>query len=100
MNGFKRHRAEIKSEKGETIHLIYDENADILEVFFGENEPATGVELTDHILLRLNRETGRTVSLTLFHFSIEIDFKSLSVCSSSGLLTPFSFPTGEPYPSE
>ena len=70
MSGFKRHRAEIKSEKGETIHLLYDENADILEVFFGENEPATGVELTDHILLRLNRETGRTVSLTLFHFSI------------------------------
>ncbi|MDZ7261317.1 MAG: DUF2283 domain-containing protein [candidate division KSB1 bacterium] len=38
--------------------------------FFGENEPATGVELTDHILLRLNQTTGRAVSLTILHFSI------------------------------
>jgi hypothetical protein len=36
----------------------------------GENEPATGVELTDNILLRLNQTTGRAVSLTLLHFSI------------------------------
>jgi hypothetical protein len=41
-----------------------------MEILFGENEPATGIELTDHILLRLNRKTGRPVSLTLLHFSI------------------------------
>jgi uncharacterized protein YuzE len=70
MNDLNIHRAETKSENGETVNLKYDENADILEIFFGENESATGVELTDHILLRLNQKTGRIVSLTFLHFSI------------------------------
>ncbi|GAB4395652.1 MAG: hypothetical protein Fur0044_54320 [Anaerolineae bacterium] len=56
--------------KGEVVCLVYDEAEDILEAFFGDNEPATGIELTDHILLRLNQTTGRVVSLTLLHFSI------------------------------
>jgi hypothetical protein len=70
MNDLKPHQTETKARNGETVRLVYDETEDILEVFFGENEPATGVELTDHILLRLNQTTGRAVSLTLFHFSI------------------------------
>lgn len=55
---------------GEKIQLAYDETGDVLDFFFGENEPATGVELTDHILLRLNQKTGRAVSLTICHFAI------------------------------
>jgi hypothetical protein len=55
---------------GEKIRLAYDESEDLLDIFFGENEPATGVELTDHILLRLNWKTGRAVSLTIHHVSI------------------------------
>jgi len=42
----------------------------MLDIFFGENEPATGVELTDHILLRVNQQTGRAVSLTICHLAI------------------------------
>ncbi len=42
----------------------------MLDIFFGENESATGVELTDHILLRVNQQTGRAVSLTIRHLSI------------------------------
>lgn len=49
---------------------VYDEDGDILDIFFGENEPATGIELTDHIVLRLDQTTGRAVSLTILHFSI------------------------------
>jgi hypothetical protein len=70
MNNLKLHRTEAMTRNGETVRLVYDETEDILEVFFGDNEPATGVELTDHILLRLNQTTGRAVSLTLLHFSI------------------------------
>ncbi len=70
MSKLKTHQTETKSESGQTIRLTYDEDADMMEMFFGENEAATGVELTDHILLRLNRETGRVVSLTFLHFSI------------------------------
>lgn len=70
MSDLKIHRTEAQGTNGETIRLVYDEEADILDVFFGENKSATGIELTDHILLRLNQETGRPVSLTLLHFSI------------------------------
>ena len=42
----------------------------MLEIFFGTNEPATGIELTDHIVLRLNLQTKRAVSLLLLDFSI------------------------------
>lgn len=70
MGDSKLHRTEVKSTNGETIRFVYDESGDMLDIFFGENETATGVELTDHILLRLNRTNGRAVSLTLLHFSI------------------------------
>ncbi len=55
---------------GTPVRFVYDQDADILEVFFGENEPATGVELTDQIVMRLNKQTRRAVSLLLLHFSI------------------------------
>ena len=42
----------------------------LLEIFFGVNEPATGVDLTDHIVLRLNQQTKRAISLMLLDFSI------------------------------
>jgi hypothetical protein len=70
MSDLKLHRTEVRAANGETIRLVYDEDEDMLDIFFGENEPATGVELTDHILLRLNQTTGRAVSLTLLHFSV------------------------------
>ncbi len=70
MSELKLHRSEVLSANGEKIRLVYDENEDLLDIFFGENEPATGVELTDHILLRVNLQTGRAVSLTICHFSI------------------------------
>lgn len=70
MNDLKLHRSEVLAANGEKVRLVYDEGEDMLDIFFGENEPATGVELTDHILLRLNQSTGRVVSLTICHFSI------------------------------
>lgn len=70
MSDLKLHRSEILAANGEKIRLVYDEGEDILDIFFGANEPATGVELTDHILLRVDQETGRAVSLTICHLSI------------------------------
>ncbi len=55
---------------GTPVRLVHDQEADILEIFFGTNEPATGVELTDHIILRLNQQTKRAISLLLIDFSI------------------------------
>jgi len=63
-------KTEITATDGTPVRLVYDREADILEIFFGQNEPGTGVELTDHILLRLNSQTRRAISVTVLHFSI------------------------------
>jgi hypothetical protein len=63
-------KTEITADDGTPVRMDYDEEADILEIFFGENEPATGVELTDYIVLRFNQQSRRAVSLTLLHFSV------------------------------
>jgi hypothetical protein len=60
----------ITAYDGTPVRLVYDQEADILEIFFGANEPATGVDLTDHIILRLNQQTKRAVSILLLDFSI------------------------------
>ncbi|MGD9972970.1 MAG: DUF2283 domain-containing protein [Desulfatirhabdiaceae bacterium] len=60
----------LRMKNNEGIRFAYDEEGDTLEIFFGENEPATGVEITDDILLRLNKAAGRAISLTIHHFSI------------------------------
>jgi len=57
-------------EHDQNIRLAYDEQADMLDIFFGENRKGAGVELTEHILLRLDRESGRAISLSILDFSI------------------------------
>jgi hypothetical protein len=70
MNKLNLYKTEISAEDGTPIRLVYDQEADILDIFFGKNEPATGVELTDQILLRLNQKTKRAISLMVLDFSI------------------------------
>ena len=70
MNQLSLYKTQITATDGTPVRLIYDQEADMLEIFFAENEPATGIELTDHIILRFNRQTRRAVSLVLLHFSI------------------------------
>ncbi len=60
----------IIAQDGTPTRLVYDAEGDILEIFFGDNKPATGVELTDHLILRVHQESGRAVSLTILEFSI------------------------------
>jgi hypothetical protein len=50
--------------------INYDEISDTLTVTFSSGEKATGIELNDHILLRLNKAERRAVGLTLFEYSI------------------------------
>lgn len=64
------HKTEITADDGTPVRMVYDQEADILEIFFGKNEPATGIELTDYIILRFNQQSRRAVSLTLLHFSV------------------------------
>ena len=48
----------------------YDEVSDTLYISFAPGEAATGIELNDHILLRVNKEERRAVGLTFFEYSL------------------------------
>ncbi len=48
----------------------YDETSDTLYVSFSPSEKATGIELNDHILLRINKAERKAVGLTLFEYSL------------------------------
>lgn len=70
MSALKLQRTEMVAQDGTLVRLVYDDEADILEIFFGENGPATGLELTNYIILRLDRKAKRILSVILRHFSI------------------------------
>ena len=48
----------------------YDEVSDTLYVSFIPSEHATGIELTPHILLRLNKQERKAVGLTFLEYSL------------------------------
>lgn len=48
----------------------YDAESDTLYVAFEPGESATGIELNEHILLRLDKSKTRAVGLTLFEYSV------------------------------
>jgi uncharacterized protein YuzE len=50
--------------------LSYDEVSDTLYISFAPGEAATGLELTDHILLRVNKSERRAIGLTLLDYSL------------------------------
>jgi uncharacterized protein YuzE len=50
--------------------LDYDEMSDTLYVSFEPGEKATGIELNEHILLRINKNERRAVGLTFFEYSL------------------------------
>ncbi len=59
----------------------YDEVSDTLYISFEPKVKATGVELNDHILLRIDKQEGKAVGLTFFEYSLlaqktEIGFRS------------------------
>jgi len=48
----------------------YDEESDTLYISFAPGEPGTGIELNDHILLRINKPERRAVGLTFLDYSV------------------------------
>lgn len=52
-----------------TEHYEYDEQGDVLDVYFGQKRPAWTIELTDHIMLSLDRPTEQAVALSFLDFS-------------------------------
>ena len=54
---------------GEPI-INYDEASDTLYVSFISGKKATGIELNDHILLRIDKKMGQAIGLTFFDYSL------------------------------
>ena len=48
----------------------YDETSDTFYVSFASGEKATGIELSEHILLRINKAERGAVGLTFFEYSL------------------------------
>ena len=48
----------------------YDEISDTLNVSFEPGEKATGIELNEHILLRININERRAIGLTFLEYSL------------------------------
>ena len=50
--------------------INYDEMSDTLYVSFEPGTKATGIELNEHILLRINKNKRKAVGLTFFEYSL------------------------------
>ena len=49
--------------------IRYDEPADVLYIAFCPGESATGLSLSEHILLRVNKRDRRAIGITLIGYS-------------------------------
>lgn len=54
------------------VRITYDPEGDILHVTFGQPTAATGYQLSDQILLRVDPQTQRAVGMTIFNFSVHV----------------------------
>ena len=48
----------------------YDEISDTLYISFEPRKEATGIELNDHILLRVDKERRKAIGITFFEYSL------------------------------
>ena len=54
----------------EPVRITYDPDGDILYLTFGQPTAATGYQLSDQILLRVNPKTQSVAGLTICNYSI------------------------------
>jgi len=50
--------------------IRYDEMSDSLYITFEVGKPATGIELNDQILLRIDKDERKAVGITIFDYSL------------------------------
>jgi uncharacterized protein YuzE len=59
------------------IQFNYDEMSDTLYITFAPGEQATGIELNDYLLMRINKKERRAVGLTIFEYSVWVQSTEL-----------------------
>lgn len=52
------------------VRITYDPEGDILYITFGQPTAATGYQLSDQILLRVDPQTQKAAGLTILNFSV------------------------------
>ena len=52
--------------------ITYDPEGDILYITFDQPTAATGYQLSDQLLLRVNPQTQHVAGLTIFNFSVHV----------------------------
>jgi uncharacterized protein YuzE len=69
------------------VRISYDPTGDILYVTFGQPITATGYQLSDQLLLRVDAQSREAAGLTIFNFSIhEQDSQGIPLPGLSGAL--------------
>jgi uncharacterized protein YuzE len=79
-----------------SIHIAvdYDSEGDILYITFGKPRAATGYQLSDQLLLRLDKKTDTVAGITIFNFAYHtqaerefkipnVDSRMLSILTSA-----------------
>jgi len=51
-------------------NIKYDEISDTLTISLEPGVPATGIELTEHILLRISKTERKAISIVVFEYSV------------------------------
>lgn len=69
MEDVKLQQYQVITETGQCVELEYDQDGDMLEIFFQKGPATSAIELADPIILRFDRETGMAVSLSILTFS-------------------------------
>ena len=69
MSDLNIHHTQMIGRDGTPIRLSYDQDGDVLDVYFGDNVPAIGIPLTEDIILRLDEAGERPISLILNNIS-------------------------------
>ena len=59
--------------KNQTYDIYYDEEADFLEVFFGEPKPSYAIEPEEGIFVRKDQETDEVKSVGIIGYSKKQD---------------------------
>ena len=80
----------VRDRYGNDIYL--DEISDTLTVSFVSGVPATGIELTDHILLRISQTERKAISIVVFEYSVlaqktEMGTRSFPIAAGLSRLT-------------
>ncbi|MFZ4660276.1 MAG: DUF2283 domain-containing protein [Caldilineaceae bacterium] len=73
MDELNLQRYQVITESGRPIEIEYDQDGDMLEIFFQKGPATNAIELAAPIILRFDRESGMAVSLSILTFSRVIE---------------------------